>query len=260
VPTLRISHSGSQVEATLVGEGLTEKRPFSFTLSAQDAEDIRWYLEDYRIYPVEPTPKTARRIEQRMSGIGRELFQLVLAGSDVWQAVRNRLADTRIEVETELEDALVPWDLLRDPVADLPLALNVDSFVRCHSSAALRPNPPAPGTGKIRILLAICRLEDDRVAFRSVARHLIRGLTGEAREPFQLEVLRPPTFEQLAKRLRAAKALALANAGRLTDAREWAQAALRDFQACENVELEVVKTLKILERIESGLRATSPPS
>jgi hypothetical protein len=98
----------------LVGEGLAEKRPFSFTLSAQEAEDICWYLEDYRIYPVEPTPKTAKRIERRMSDIGRELFRLVLAGSDVWQAVRGRLADTRIEVETELGDALVPWELLRD--------------------------------------------------------------------------------------------------------------------------------------------------
>jgi hypothetical protein len=55
-------------------------------------------------------------------------------------------------------------------------------------------------------LLAICRLEGDLVPFRSVARHLIRGLTDAAREQFQLEVLRPPTFEQLAKRLRAAKA------------------------------------------------------
>ncbi|MBZ5729058.1 MAG: CHAT domain-containing protein [Acidobacteriia bacterium] len=208
MPTLRISHTATDVEATLEGDGprLTEKRPFSFTLSAQDAEDIRWYLEDYRIYPVDPMPKTAQRIERRMSEVGRELFHLTLAGSDVWAAVRDRLADTRIEVETELEDALVPWELLRDPVADLPLALDVPSFVRCHSRPALRPNPLEPAAGKIRILLVICRLEGDRVPFRSVARHLIRGLSGAAREPFHLEVLRPPTFEQLAKRLREAKA------------------------------------------------------
>jgi hypothetical protein len=82
-------------------------------------------LEDYRIYPVEPTPRIARRIEQRISEVGRELFKLVLAGSDVWSAVRGRLADMRIEVGAELEDALVPWELMRDPVADLPLALSV---------------------------------------------------------------------------------------------------------------------------------------
>jgi tetratricopeptide (TPR) repeat protein len=52
----------------------------------------------------------------------------------------------------------------------------------------------------------------------------------------------------------------LADARRFTDARDWAQSALRDYQACENAEQYVVKTLKLLERIESGLQATSPPS
>ena len=141
-----------------------------------------------------------------MGEVGRELFRLVLGGSEVWEQARDVLGDTRIEVETEVEDALVPWELMRDPVADLPLALGVTSFVRCHSRPALSPNPLGPAAGKIRILLVICRLEGDRVPFRSVARHLIRGLSDAAREPFYLEVLRPPTFEQLAKRLRAAKA------------------------------------------------------
>jgi hypothetical protein len=42
------------------------------------------------------------------------------------------------------------------------------------------------------------------VPFRSVASRLIKGLSDEARAVFQLDVLRPPTFEQLAKVLRAA--------------------------------------------------------
>jgi tetratricopeptide (TPR) repeat protein len=51
-------------------------------------------------------------------------------------------------------------------------------------------------------------------------------------------------------------ALALAGAGRFADARDWAQAALRDYQACENADERVVETLKLLECIESGLRGT----
>ena len=206
--TLRISHSGSHVEALLDGDGArkNEKRPFSFKLTAQEAEDIRWYLEDYRVYPVDPAPKFAKRIEARMAEAGRELFKLVLEGSDVWHSARRKLHETRIEIETEVEDALVPWELMRDPSADLPIALAVPSFVRCHSRPALPPDPPQPESGKVRILLAICRLEDDRVPFRSVARHLIRGLSEEARQPFDLEVLRPPTFEHLARVLRAAAA------------------------------------------------------
>jgi tetratricopeptide (TPR) repeat protein len=55
-------------------------------------------------------------------------------------------------------------------------------------------------------------------------------------------------------------ALVLARAGRFVDAREWAQSALRDYQACENADQDVVKTLKLLEQIESDLRASLPLS
>ena len=202
--TLRITHADGFVETTF--EQHTTKRPFSFALSSQDAEDIRWYLEEYRIYPVDPMPIIAKRVEERMRAAGCELFRQVLGGSDAWESMRDRLGGTRIEVETALGDALVPWELMRDPVADLPLALTVRSFVRCHSLPALHPDLPQLTSGKIRILLVICRREDDVVPFRSVARDLIRGLSDAAREPFYLEVLRPPTFERLAKRLREAKA------------------------------------------------------
>lgn len=55
-------------------------------------------------------------------------------------------------------------------------------------------------------------------------------------------------------------AIALTHAGRFTEARDWAESALRDFEACENVDQHIVKTLKLLEQIVSRLRATSPPS
>src|ERR1035437_2514838 len=44
--------------------------------------------------------------------------------------------------------------------------------------------------------------------------------------------------------------LALVRADRFADARDWAQSALRDYQACENADQEIVDTLKLLERIE----------
>jgi hypothetical protein len=127
VPTLRIKHAGDSV------------------------------LEDYPIYPTDPQPVIARRIGQRMAEAGRDLFRQVFKHSDVRQAVKRHLNDTRIEIETEVDDALVPWELLRDPAADLALALAVPSFVR---------------------------------------RHLIRGLGEAARDSFDLEVLRAPTFDQ----------------------------------------------------------------
>jgi tetratricopeptide (TPR) repeat protein len=55
-------------------------------------------------------------------------------------------------------------------------------------------------------------------------------------------------------------AFALIRVGRFEDARDWAQSALRDYQACGNADEEVVKTLQLLAQIESGLRASAPPS
>lgn len=201
MPTLRITQNGPQVEAKFEGDGLpplSVKRPFSFTLSAQDAEDIRWYLEDYMVYPLDPAPKIAKRIEQRIRDIGVELFRAILAGSDVWALAKQHLSETRIEIESDVQDAVAPWELLRDPESDLPLALHVPSFVRGRTQAAMRPKAVEAEATKVRILLAICRPDGaDDLPFRSVARHLLKGLTQGAREPFVLEVLRPPTFEQI---------------------------------------------------------------
>ncbi len=53
----------------------------------------------------------------------------------------------------------------------------------------------------------ICRPQGgDDVPFRSVASRLVKGLSAEARAVFQLDVLRPPTIEQLGRALREAKA------------------------------------------------------
>jgi hypothetical protein len=42
---------------------------FSFALSPQDREDIRWYLEDYLEFAEDPAPRIAARVERRMGGI-----------------------------------------------------------------------------------------------------------------------------------------------------------------------------------------------
>lgn len=59
----------------------------------------------------------------------------------------------------------------------------------------------------MRVLLVICRPRaGDDVPFRSIASRIVKTLSDEAREFVQLDVLRPPTFEQLSKVLHQAKA------------------------------------------------------
>jgi len=219
MPMLRLTQSSEgpsryRVEIALEGDDLprqTAVSQFDFVLSAEDQEDLRWYLEDYLQYPQDPASKRADRIERRMVEMGTELFRAVFQANDdacdLWAILRTQLNNTRVEIVTGVEEAtVIPWERIRDPKTDVSLALRARSFVRAYSQAAQRPKLPKISTGPIRILLVICRpgARDD-VPFRSVASRIVKGLSEEARARFQLEVLRPPTFEHLGRTLRAAK-------------------------------------------------------
>ena len=189
----------------------TPEARFEFKMTKEDREDMRWYLEDYLQYPLDPAPKIAERIEGRIRDLGIELFKKIFQANDetrdLWATLRDRLADTRVEVATEVKGATVlPWELLHDPKTDQALALRAKAFVRTYTKPAQKIHRPEPAD-KVRILLVICRPGGgDDVPFRSVSGYMLKGLTDAARERFELDVLRPPTFEQLSKTLRNAKA------------------------------------------------------
>jgi tetratricopeptide (TPR) repeat protein len=204
-----------RIEIALEGGGLprqTATSHYNFKFTDQDQENLRWYLEDFLQYPHDPAPEIAARIEEHMAQIGTELFKALFQSSDdardLWAMLRTRLSDTRIEIITTVAEATaIPWELIRDPKTDVPLALRARSFVHAQPQAVQVPQVPQTGSGPIRILLVICRPGGrDDVPFRSVATHLIKGLSEDARAVFQLEVLRPPTFKQLGHVLRRAKA------------------------------------------------------
>ncbi|MFL6262790.1 MAG: CHAT domain-containing protein [Thermoanaerobaculia bacterium] len=207
-----VAEGRHRVEIDLLGDGAPRAAvsTFDFRLSTQEEEDLRWYLEDFLQYPEEPAPAIARRIEGLMSEVGTKLFAEVFQANDdardVWGRVRERLGETRIEIVTGVtEAATIPWELLREPTTASDLALSAHSFVRAQPNTALAPQLPARKKGKIRILLVLCRprAEED-VPFRSVASQLLRGLSEANREAYELDLLRPPTFEQLGKVLRQA--------------------------------------------------------
>lgn len=202
-----------RVEIALEGDGFprqTVSADFEFKLTPTDQEELRWYLEESLPTPHDPAHKIAARVEKRMAEIGVELFKSLFKSDDardMWATIRNHLNDTRIEIVTKVREATtIPWELVCDPKTDTPLALHAHAFVRAHPQPAQVPKIPQTGSGPIRILLAICRPKgNEDVPFRSVASRLIKGLTAEARTRFELDVLRPPTFEQLAWVLRTAK-------------------------------------------------------
>ncbi len=122
---------------------------------------------------------------------------------DLWAKIEDKLDDTRVEIVTDVKGAVaLPWELLCDPQTDTEIALRAKTFVRAHHSAPRKAEQAKPAD-KVRILLVICRPGGGAdVPFRSVSGHMLKGLTEAARERFELDVLRPPTFEQLSKTLR----------------------------------------------------------
>jgi tetratricopeptide (TPR) repeat protein len=220
MPRLRITQSeGAKGSHRVDLEFEVEKSPrqtatatFDFSLAEQDQADLRWYLEDFLQFPQDPAPKIAARVEQRMGEIGKELFIKVFHSSDdardLWAELRGKLSNTHVEVVTSVEGATaIPWELIWDPKTDVPLALRAAVFARAHPQPAQQPQVLKTKSGPIRILLAICRPRaDEDVPFRSVASRLIKGLSEQNQANYRLDVLRPPTFEQLAKVLRRAKA------------------------------------------------------
>ncbi len=182
-----------------------------FALSPQEREDLRWYLEDWLEIAPHTAAVHAEQVETLMRATGETLYDQVLdanpATRAIWYAIRERLADLRIEIQSSVAGAAaIPWELLRDRQSDSALALRVRAFVRVQSdpNIAFCPVPPSPD-GRLRLLYCVCRPDGtDDVTLRAIANRLLRDL-GPDRPRFAVEALRPPTFEQLQKTLAQAR-------------------------------------------------------
>ena len=216
-PLLRLTQSSTgddryRVEIAYEGDGArrTADADVGFRLEPQDEADLRWYLEDYLQWPHDPAPKIAARVTERMEELGTGLFASIFDADrktrKLWNAVEEALSETRVEIVTSVEEATsIPWELLREPDAEAPVALLAHSFVRAQPDARRGARTVTDDAGPVRILLAICRPDQAHdVPFRSVATRILKGLDASSREAFQLDVLRPPTFDALARALREA--------------------------------------------------------
>jgi hypothetical protein len=190
-PMLRLSHgmAGGRHQVAIELDGLGVRRTahteFDFAEVPDDIERVRWYLEDYLEFPADPAPAVAARVERRLAEIGVELFEAVVGtrdGQRLWDRAQEELQRVRVE------GVGLPWELLRDPVTDVAVALRARSFVRSHPEPAqpLRlfeagsPSGPLP---RARCPSSGCppKRVNSNVPFRSVASHLVPGQATFAR-------------------------------------------------------------------------------
>ena len=178
---------------------------FDFTLTDEDRRDIQWYLEEFLLYPWGEWLKRAARVEAMMIRRGEELFNAAFGNPQtaaLYAHVADSLGDTRIVVHADDPEGIaLPWEMMRDPVrAEYgDLARLAHSFVRSQPNLMFEPARPEP-SDSFNILMVICRPggPDEDVPFQSVARPLLE-LFRPHRDRIRLDVLRPPTFEQLSR-------------------------------------------------------------
>jgi len=190
--------------------GSLSEVPFLFELGDRGRTRLRFYLED-QLANLEPSGR--RSVGEAALALrrwGEEIFRqmFVHQRQAAWQYVEasRDLQSLRIEIHSEHPNAwAIPWELLRDPDRGW-VAPQVSGFVRRAGGAQRAPAPPT-AEPVLRVLYVVCRPAGSAgnadLPFRSAARTVLLSFA-EHRERVRIDILRPPTFERLAKTLSAA--------------------------------------------------------
>lgn len=177
--------------------------PFALApvLSAEDREELRWYLEEYMLFPGAGDRQRAGGVERQLREWGQALFAAAFGTpqaqqiySHMQQAERRR-RPCRITLGCDIPAVLQqPWELLYD--ARGPLAFRGITVRRQlpESQDYLVPLLAAP----LRVLLIVSRPED--VGFidpRNSIRPLLEAINALPNGLVQIDFCEPPTFARL---------------------------------------------------------------
>ena len=186
---------------------------FTFSVSPEDQELLRWYWEDFLDYPDRVAQRKAAQVERRMQEIGTRLFQSVFeptAARMLWTEIQPRLGQTRIEIlDSQLSRlSSLPWELMRDPKTGDLFAEGCGAFLRKPKTTKVRAFSSGDKQGPLRVLLVMWQPPTDPLLpFRPTARRLLRELSRQGKGRVSVDVLRPPTFGQLSTVLLEAEAM-----------------------------------------------------
>ena len=166
--------------------------------------ELRWYLERFLDERDDAALARSKRVRESVKRCGKRLFQDLFQANPecraIWQRVAPKLSQTRIEIRESTASHGIPWELLRDPTTNHPICLSAATFVRSHGAS--RPADAEP-LSKLKVLLVISRPRGTAdVELRTIASSIYGAIRSGSR--FEVDVLRPPTYEALERTLREA--------------------------------------------------------
>ncbi|MEA3403763.1 MAG: CHAT domain-containing protein, partial [Armatimonadota bacterium] len=183
----------------------SEGHDFAFPMEPEDRAELRWYLEDFLSSPWGAYQDRAERVARKMTQWGEELFERVFRADPRAHECYIRAVNEGVEgcllsvVSSDPAFAGQPWELLRDPDRGF-VAVHLGGFARSRRDVSPAAEPDFT-EDSLHILMVTARpggKEDIR--YRMVARPMLAAL-GDSDVPITVELLRPPTFDALARRL-----------------------------------------------------------
>lgn len=196
---------GSNATLSFDGEGVY---PITVTPPFSDEEEARleWYFEQHLQFPFTQQVR-ARNAAASIASYGEALFTQVFANpqafADYKAALHANPSALRFEIAGSPEFQRLHWEALRDP--SMPRAFALDApMVRKNLKpqvlkSSVRPSPT------INILVVTARPGGARdVGYRTISRPLVEALE-QANVRAQVDIVRPGSYRELARRLEAAR-------------------------------------------------------
>lgn len=167
--------------------------------------DLRWYLEDFLDYPFAPQTEVAERVQAALRAWGEQAFVALFhsgRGRDFYHdAYRSGLENLTLKIASDDPHLLAwPWEALRDPQTSGTLAHHARIERQLSGQHDPLDVPDQLPRDRINILLITARPYASDVGFRALSRPML-DLIRQGNLPARVDLLRPPTFEQLRQHL-----------------------------------------------------------
>lgn len=185
--------------------------PIGFPVEGRPNSDLmrelQWYLEIFLDYPFPPETEHADRVQRALRDWGEQAFRALFGDRSAARLFDAATADdySRLHLQISSDDPRVlawPWEALRDPELGV-LAHTCQVERRLNTVRDPQKLPDSLPKNRVNILLVVARPYGRQdVGFRSIARPLVE-LIEKNKLPAFVELLRPPTFDQLREHLRS---------------------------------------------------------
>jgi hypothetical protein len=172
-------------------------------------KELQWYFEEYLLHPYGKNLERAKKAASDIKKFGKEMGQRLFGEDHVRDTIlekldRIKLQNVLVTLEsTRPEFFQEPWEILLLPDTGQCLSTSCSGFVR-SLHGRLKSETQQLLLGKenpLRVLMVISRPSDlSGLPFRATARGVFQKLL-EFERSVEIDVLRPPTWEALRKRL-----------------------------------------------------------